>query len=146
MRRGAPLGAVLLHLDVGRAGRPGFGYVHVAADERGLLAYVECHDGATAASIAAFAERALAVFVASGVTVGAVVVDSAALYLDNAELAAVLARAGLRLLRSDPYTVRKRGVERLLHALTRSSSASPTRRPSRGLLLRRWRGCGGRAR
>ena len=92
----------------------GWEYLHVAVDDASRLAYTEILPDERKASAIAFLERALAWFARHGVTVERIMTDNGSAYRSHA-FRARLCRAGVRHLRTKPYTPRTNGkAERFL--------------------------------
>ena len=127
----------LLHLDVkklGRIGRVGhrisgdrrrrvrgigWEYVHVAIDDASRLAYVEVLPDEGDATTTRFLWRARAWFRRHGIRIRRVLTDNGSAYR-SARFARLCASAGLRHLRTRPYTPRTNGkAERFIQTLLR---------------------------
>lgn len=127
----------LLHLDVkklGRIGRVGhrihgdrrsrvrgigWEYVHVAIDDASRLAYVEVLPDEGEATTTQFLWRARAWFRRHGIRVRRVLTDNGSAYR-SARFARLCSSAGLRHLRTRPYTPRTNGkAERFIQTLLR---------------------------
>ena len=134
----------LLHLDTKKLGRiAGIGHritgdrrdtkrgagwetLHVAIDDAARLAYSEVLPNERKASAIAFLDRALAWFGRHGVTVERVMTDNGSAYRSH-DFRRACAAAGLRHLRTRPYTPRTNGkAERFIQtALREWAYASP---------------------
>jgi len=127
----------LLHLDIkklGRIGRVGhritgdrrsrmrgigWEYVHVAIDDASRLAYVEVLPDEGEGTTTQFLWRARAWFRRHGIRVRRVLTDNGSAYR-SARFARLCASAGLRHLRTRPYTPRTNGkAERFIQTLLR---------------------------
>ena len=127
----------LLHLDVkklGRIGRVGhrisgdrrsrvrgigWEYVHVAVDDASRLAYVEVQPDEGGVTTAQFLWRARAWFRRHGIRVRRVLTDNGSGYV-SARFARLCRSAGVRHLRTRPYTPRTNGkAERFIQTLLR---------------------------
>lgn len=86
----------------------GWDHLHVAIDDASRLAYTELLPEERKESAAAFLSRALAWFARYGVTVERVMTDNGSTYRSHAFATAVTA-AGLRHIRTRPYTPRTNG-------------------------------------
>jgi transposase InsO family protein len=127
----------LLHLDTKKLGRierighritgnrrdtrrgAGWEILHVAIDDAARLAYSEVLPDERKASAVAFLDRALAWFARHGVTVERIMTDNGSAYRAHAFRRAC-ADAGLRHLRTRPYTPRTNGkAERFIQTCLR---------------------------
>jgi transposase InsO family protein len=100
--------------------RVGYDYIHAIVDDHSRLAFVECHDDETAATVTGFVERALADFAARGITVRRLMTDNAFAYVKNRSLRELLAPRGIRHLTTQPYRPRTNGkVERFHQTMAR---------------------------
>jgi transposase InsO family protein len=81
----------------------GWEYLHVAVDDASRLAYTEILPDERKASAIAFLERALAWFARHGITVERIMTDNGNAYRSH-DFRAACARAGVRHLRTRPYT------------------------------------------
>ena len=127
----------LVHLDIktlGRISRPshrvtgnrrdrvegiGWEHLHVAIDDASRLAYTEVLDGLGREHATAFLERALSWFKRLGVTVERVMTDNGSAYRSKL-FAQSLDRAGIRHVRTRPYTPRTNGkAERFIQTSLR---------------------------
>jgi transposase InsO family protein len=134
----------LIHLDtkkLGRIAKPGhrvtgdrrervkgsgWDYVHVAVDDASRLAYTEILPSERKEDGTAFLERALAFFAAHGVTVERVMTDNGNPYRSRL-FRALIARAGLRHIRTRPYTPRTNGkAERFIQTSLREWAYAQT--------------------
>lgn len=94
-------------------GRVGNDFVHAVIDDRSRLAYAEIHDDERASTCAAFLERALAFFTEHAIQVKRLMTDNAFAYIHGRAFREVLARHGIRHLRTKPYRPRTNGkIER----------------------------------
>jgi transposase InsO family protein len=97
----------------------GWEVLHVAIDDASRLAYTELLADEKKESAAAFLERALLFFKAHGVTVERVMTDNGSAYRSRF-FKSLLAKAGLRHLRTRPYTPRTNGkAERFIQTSLR---------------------------
>jgi transposase InsO family protein len=97
----------------------GFDYVHVCIDDASRLAYTEILPDEKKESACAFLTRALAFFAAHGVSIERVMTDNGAAYRSHAFRRHV-ADAGLRHIRTRPYTPRTNGkAERFIQTSLR---------------------------
>jgi transposase InsO family protein len=102
------------------ATRVGYDYIHAIVDDHSRLAFIERHDDETAATVTGFVERALADFVARGITVRRLMTDNAFAYVKNRSLRELLAANGIRHLTTQPYRPRTNGkVERFHQTMAR---------------------------
>jgi len=127
----------LLHVDIKPLGRidgvghrihgdrrrrqPGAGweYVHVAIDDHSRVAYVDVLADQLGPTCAAFLERAVAWFVARGITTRRVMSDNGSGYVSR-RFRSTCERLGLRHLRTRAYTPRTNGkAERFIQTLLR---------------------------
>ncbi len=100
--------------------RVGYDYAHAIVDDHSRLAYVELHDDEKAATVTGFVERALAYFAEHGIAVSRLMTDNAFSYVKNRSLRELLARNGIRHLRTEPYRPRTNGkVERFHQTMAR---------------------------
>jgi transposase InsO family protein len=98
----------------------GLDYVHAAVDDHSRLAYAEILDDERAETTAAFLERALAFYAAHGIVVRRVMTDNAWAYTKGRSFRELLARNGIRHLRTKPYRPRTNGkVERFHQTMAR---------------------------
>ena len=130
----------LLHMDVSRYARflrpghrvtadrsrsapwrpVGYDYVHAVVDDHSRLAYCEIHDDERAVTVVAFLERALTFFAEHGISVRRVMTDNAWAYIHSRRLRELLARHGIRHLRTKPHRPRTNGkVERFHQTMAR---------------------------
>jgi transposase InsO family protein len=101
----------------------GWEYLHVAIDDASRLAYTELLPDERKISAIAFLARALAWFARHGVTIERIMTDNGSAYRSH-DFRAACTRAGVRHLRTKPYTSRTNGkAERFLQY--RSGSAAP---------------------
>jgi len=134
----------LIHLDtkkLGRIARPshrvtgnrrdrvkgiGWDYVHVAIDDASRLAYTEILQSERKEDATAFLERALAFFAAHGVGVERVMTDNGNAYRSQL-FGALVAKAGLRHIRTRPYTPKTNGkAERFIQTSLREWAYAQT--------------------
>jgi transposase InsO family protein len=127
----------LIHIDVKKLGRieavghritgdrrhrrrgAGWEYVHVCIDDASRLAYSEVLPDERKQSAVTFLERALAWFTSYGVTVERVMTDNGSAYRSH-HWRAACRTAGLRHLRTKPYTPRTNGkAERFIQTSLR---------------------------
>jgi transposase InsO family protein len=100
--------------------RVGYDYVHAIVDDHSRLAYVELHDDERAATVTAFAERALAFYAAHGIAAKRLMTDNAFTYVKNRSLRELLAAHDIRHLTTQPYRPRTNGkIERLHQTMGR---------------------------
>jgi transposase InsO family protein len=98
----------------------GHDYFHAIVDDHSRLAYGELLDDERAATVSAFAERALAWLAAHGITVRRVMTDGAWSYTHNRGLRDLLTDRGIRHIVTPPYTPRWNGkVERFHQTMER---------------------------
>jgi transposase InsO family protein len=114
----------LVHLDTKKLGRidgigkrfggprrsraRGWNYVHVAIDDHSRLAYAEELPDELGSTATVFTMRAMAFFSSHGITVRRVLSDNGACYRSDV-FRDTLAAAGIRTLRTRPYTPRTNG-------------------------------------
>jgi transposase InsO family protein len=97
----------------------GWDHLHVAIDDASRLAYTELLSDERKDSATAFLRRALGFFSAHGVTVERVMTDNGSAYRSR-EFATALRQAGLRHVRTRPYTPRTNGkAERFIQSSLR---------------------------
>ncbi len=97
----------------------GWDHLHVAIDDASRLAYTELLPDDRKESATAFLARALAWFGRHGVTVERVMSDNGSAYRSR-EFAAVIGAAGLKHIRTRPYTPRTNGkAERFIQSSLR---------------------------
>jgi transposase InsO family protein len=123
-----------------RARGIGWEYLHVAVDDASRLAYSEILPDERKASAIAFLARSLAWFAGHGVTIEQVMTDNGSAYRSHAYRHACAA-AGLRHLRTRPYTPRTNGkAERFLQTVMRECAYAQAFRSSqeRAAALPRW--------
>ena len=100
--------------------RVGCDYAHAIVDDHSRLAYVELHDDEKAATVTGFVERALAFFAEHGIVAKRLMTDNGFSYVKNRSLRELLARHGIRHLRTEPYRPRTNGkVERFHQTMAR---------------------------
>jgi transposase InsO family protein len=119
----------------------GWEYLHVAVDDASRLAYTEILPDERKASAIAFLERALACFARHGVTVERIITDNNGSAYRSRNFRKVCARAGVRHLRTRPYTPRTNGkTERFLQTVMRECAYARAFRSSRerAAALPRW--------
>jgi transposase InsO family protein len=128
--------------DPTQRGRSGIGwtYVHVAIDDHSRLAYVEQLPDELGETAAGFLHRAIAFFQAHGASVRRVMTDNGSPYISRS-FARAIEEAGLRHLRTRPYTPRTNGkAEAMVKILLNGwAYARPYRSdPHRDAALRRF--------
>ena len=100
-------------------GRLGWDYLHVAVDDASRLAYTEILPSEGKADAIGFLERSLAWFNRLGVTVERVMTDNGSAYRSKL-FASALQQAGIRHVRTRPYTPRTNGkAERFIQSSLR---------------------------
>jgi transposase InsO family protein len=133
-----PCPGQLLHMDVKRLGkfsepghavtgdrtrrsrRVGWEHVHSIVDDCSRAAYSEIHDDEKAATVTAFAERALDWLLEHGIAAERLMTDNAFAYIHNRGLRELLHRRAIHHIRTRPYTPRTNGkVERYQQTLQR---------------------------
>jgi transposase InsO family protein len=98
----------------------GYDYAHAIVDDHSRLAYVELHDDEKAATVTAFAERALAFFAEHGINAKRLMTDNGFSYVKNRSLRELLAAHRIRHLTTEPYRPRTNGkVERFHQTMGR---------------------------
>jgi len=98
----------------------GVDYVHAVVDDHSRLAYAEIHDDARSGTCAAFLERALAFYTAHGIEARRVMTDNAWAYTRGSAVRELLAKRGIKHLRTKPYRPRTNGkVERFHQTMAR---------------------------
>lgn len=103
----------------GRSRRAGWDFLHVCVDDASRLAYTELLPSEGQDDTTAFLERALAWLARHGVTVERVMTDNGSAYRSK-RFAAALRHAGLRHVRTRPYTPRTNGkAERFIQTSLR---------------------------
>jgi transposase InsO family protein len=103
-----------------RAKPLGHDYFHAIVDDHSRLVYGELHPDETAATVAAFVERALKHFQQRGITVRRVMTDGAWAYTHNRALHELLHAHDIRHIVTPPYTPRWNGkVERFHQTMER---------------------------
>lgn len=103
----------------GRSRRAGWDFLHVCVDDASRLAYTELLPSEGQDDTTAFLERALAWLARHGVTVERVMTDNGSAYRSK-RFAAALRHAGLRHIRTRPYTPRTNGkAERFIQTSLR---------------------------
>jgi transposase InsO family protein len=114
----------------GQSSKRGTGWeaLHVAVDDASRLAYTELLPDEKKESACAFLSRALAFFAAHGVTVERVMTDNGSAYKSH-RFRETIAAAGLRHIRTRPYTPRTNGkAERFIQTSLREwAYANPYR-------------------
>jgi transposase InsO family protein len=102
------------------ATRVGYDHAHAIVDDHSRLAYVELLDDERAATVTGFVDRALAFFAAHGIVAQRLMTDNAWAYTQNRSLRELLARRGIRHLRTRHYRPRTNGkVERFHQTMAR---------------------------
>ena len=103
-----------------RQARVGYDYAHAIVVDHSRLAYVELHDDETAATVTAFAARALAHFAGQDIVAKRLMTDNAFSYVKNRSLRELLDSHGIRHLTTQPYRPRTNGkVERFHQTMAR---------------------------
>jgi transposase InsO family protein len=98
----------------------GVDFVHAIVDDHTRLAYAEIHEDARAETSAGFLERALAFYSSHGIEARRLMTDNAWAYTKGRALRELLARRGIRHLRTKPYRPRTNGkVERFHQTMAR---------------------------
>ena len=123
-----------------RPGNSGWEFVHVAIDDTSRLAYLEILPNETGPTCAEFLERAITWFADHGISVQRVMTDNGPGYRSNAH-AAVIARCGVKHLRTRPYRPRTNGkAERFIQTMLRECAYGQvfTTSQQRRRSLRRW--------
>ena len=118
----------------------GWEHLHVAVDDASRLAYSEILPDARKASATAFLGRTLAWFARHGVTLARVMTDNGSAYRSH-DFRTACASAGVRHLRTRPYTPRTNGkAERFLQTVMRECAYAHAFRSSqeRTAALPRW--------
>jgi transposase InsO family protein len=118
----------------------GWEYLHGAVDDASRLAYPELLPDARKISAIAFLARALAWFARHGVTIERIMTDNGSAYRSH-DFHAACTRAGVRHLRTRPYTPRTNGkTERFLQTVRRECAYASAFRSSkeRAAGLPRW--------
>jgi transposase InsO family protein len=107
------------HAGVHRKRGIGWEALHVAIDDASRLAYTEILPDETKASAIAFLDRALAWFARHGVTAERIMTDNGSAYRSH-DFRHRLAQAGIRHLRTRPYTPKTNGkAERFIQTSLR---------------------------
>ena len=107
------------HVGMNRRRGIGWELLHVAIDDASRLAYTELLPDEKKESACAFLTRALAFFAAHGVAVERVMTDNGSAYRSH-DFARQIAAAGLRHIRTRPYTPRTNGkAERFIQTSLR---------------------------
>jgi transposase InsO family protein len=107
------------HAGVHRSRGIGWEVLHVAIDDASRLAYTELLPDEKKESACAFLDRALAFFKAHGVTVERLMTDNGSAYRSHL-FKSRLAKAGIRHIRTRPYTPRTNGkAERFIQTSLR---------------------------
>jgi transposase InsO family protein len=118
-RFGAPGHRITGDRQAGRSYRAGWDFLHVCVDDASRLAYTEILASEGQDDAVAFLERALAWLARHGVAVERVMTDNGSAYRSK-RFAEALARAGLRHVRTRPYTPRTNGkAERFIQTSLR---------------------------
>jgi transposase InsO family protein len=100
--------------------RVGYDFVHAVVDDHSRLAYAEIHSDERAQTVVAFLERALAFFAEHRIEVSRVMTDNAFAYIHSRAFRELLARHGIRHLRTKPHRPRTNGkVERFHQTMAR---------------------------
>jgi transposase InsO family protein len=97
----------------------GYDFVHVCIDDASRMTYVEILPDERGTTAAGFVRRAVGWFARRGITTERVMTDNGACYISG-DFAAALGAAGIRHVRTRPYTSRTNGkAERLIQTLLR---------------------------
>ena len=100
--------------------RVGADFAHAIVDDHSRLAYVELQDDEKAATVTSFVERALDWLERSDITARRLMTDNAFCYVRNRSLRELLARRGIKHLRTQAYRPRTNGkVERFHQTMAR---------------------------
>jgi len=100
--------------------RVGTDFVHAVVDDHSRLAYAEIHDDERTETCAGFLERALAFYAEHGIEARRVMTDNAFAYVHGRAFRELLARHGIRHLRTRPHRPRTNGkVERFHQTMAR---------------------------
>jgi transposase InsO family protein len=103
-----------------RQRRDGVDIVHAIVDDNSRLAYAEIHADQRAPTVVGFVERALAFYGAHGITPTRLMTDNAWAYARSRLVRELLARHGIRHLKTKPYRPRTNGkVERFHQTMAR---------------------------
>ena len=98
----------------------GVDYVHAIVDDHSRLAYAEIHDDARTETAVGFLCRALAFYGSHGISASRLMTDNAWAYTKGRAFRELLARHGIRHLRTKPYRPRTNGkVERFHQTMAR---------------------------
>lgn len=92
-----------------RPGKRGFAHVHVAVDDYSRFAYAEVLPDEKGPTTAAFLERALEAFAATGITVSEILTDNALNYRKSADFADVVQLHELKHRLTQPYRPQTNG-------------------------------------
>jgi transposase InsO family protein len=125
---------------LGRSKHVGWDFLHVCVDDASRLAYTEILPSEGQADTTGFLERALAWLGRHGVTVQRVMTDNGSAYRSKL-FASALQRAGLRHVRTRPYTPRTNGkAERFIQTSLREWAYAHAYRSSaeRSAAIRPW--------
>ena len=129
-RFGAPGHRITGDRQAGRSRQAGWDFLHVCVDDASRLAYTEILPSEGQYDTTAFLERALAWLSRHGVTVQRVMTDNGSAYRSRL-FAGTLQRAGLRHVRTRPYTPRTNGkAERFIQTSLREWAHSRPYRSS----------------
>jgi transposase InsO family protein len=110
----------------------GYDVAHAIVDDHSRLAYVELHGDERAATVTAFAERALDFFAEHGISAKRLMTDNSFSYVRNRSLAELLASRGIRHLTTAPFRPRTNGkVERFHQTMAREWAYGLAYRSSR---------------
>ena len=94
--------------------------MHAIVDDHSRLAYAEVHSDERAATVIDFLERALAFYAEHGILTRRMMTDNAWAYTHSRMLRQLLARQGIRHLRTQPHRPRTNGkVERFHQTMAR---------------------------
>ena len=100
--------------------RVGCDYAHAIVDDHSRLAFVELHGDERAATVTGFVERALAFYAGHGIVAKRLMTDNAWCYTHSRRLRELLARRGIRHIKTEPYRPRTNGkVERFHQTMGR---------------------------
>jgi transposase InsO family protein len=98
----------------------GVDIVHAIVDDHSRLAYVEIHADGCASTVVGFFERALGFYATHGITAKRLMTDNAWAYARSRTFGELLARRGIRHLKTKPYRPRTNGkVERFHQTMAR---------------------------
>ena len=107
------------HAGLARSRGAGWDFLHVAIDDHSRVVYVEVLPDEKGETAVGFIQRALAWFEARGVSVSRILTDNGSWYLYRG-VRAELETAGIRHIRTKPYTPRTNGkAERFIQTMLR---------------------------